>query len=710
MTTPGLRDLILLASVLEVQLSPRGDFGAMRVEHPRWDDNRYCRDVLVVETGTGRQHRLTRFANCTQVRWLTDDTLAVLKSDGSAEGKPQVYLYEGLLGDGWQVTAAEHGVDTFEPFAEGIVFVTRTPDDPEVNAREDHFGTYVHVEAEPGRKSLVYLDLARLGDHERAVARADKKERELLVRPEVELSTLLMEPLAIQGVVPSPAGDAVYVNAWPTDDLTRARESSVHRIALDPAAAIEEYVHREAASKRTNQDGGIAHESGERRQGRDRAYLGTAQRFNLPARAVLEAVSPDGARLLVRFPGRDARISTNAELWVGDRDALLDVGTPEDARMILRDVTAGVGQKCLAPIWHELGIDVFHAESTKGTIRRLDPDGIEPPRRIDTGEVSCQVEFQTTRTGQVAFIGDSPTTYPEAWALTDGGPQRLTDLGGQLDGWELGEVRTITWTSTDGTEIEGVLRLPPGFDSSRRYPLAFVVHGGPTWYDAEQWLSRQARFYYPEVQLAAQGVIVLRPNYRGSLGRGLDFQELNVGNLGVGDLWDLDGAIDHLEALGWVDTDRIGCMGWSQGGYISAFAGLHTERFAAVSVGAGVSDWYTYAISNDIPDFTRDFLGVDLFGDDRSALVASSPMAAINRAATPMLIQHGSDDQRVPISNAMELYRGLREREVPVELFVYPHFGHPITKPREHHAVMYQNLTWFRHWLLGEELNFEGVT
>ena len=706
MSTPGLRDLILLESVLEVRLSPGGDRAAIRMEHPRWDENRYCRDVVVADVESGRQHRLTRFAGCDQIRWLGDDTLAVLKSDGSPDGKPQVYVYEGLFGDGWQVTQAEHGVEAFEPFADGFVFLSRKPDDPRLEAREDLYGRYVHVEAEWGRKALYYLDLARLSGHERALARAEKDERERMVRPEVELSVLLEEPLAIQGVVASPAADAVYVNAMPTDDLSRERESSVHRIAVDAAAAVEEFMHRESALRRHDPDAGVIDEA----EQRDHSYLGTAQRLVLPPRATIAAVSPDGRRLLLKFPGRDSRMSTNAELWAGERDALLAAGTPEDARRVLRDVTAGVDQACFTPVWHDVGIDVLHAESTRCTIRRLDPDGIEPPRRINTGNVHCVWAFDTTRTGQVGFVGASATAYQEAWALTDDGPRQLTNLNSQLGDWELGEVRTITWTSKDGTEIEGVLRTPPGFDPSRRHPLAVVVHGGPTWFDSEQLLPKTARLYYPEVQLAAQGVLVLHPNYRGSLGRGLDFQELNVGNLGVGDLWDLESAIDHLDMLGWVDTARIGCMGWSQGGYISAFAALHSDRFAAVSVGAGVSDWYTYAISNDVPDFTRDFLGVELFGEDRSLLTASSPIAAISRARTPMLIQHGAKDQRVPISNAMELYRGLRERGVPVELFVYPEFEHPITKPRENHAIAHQNLSWFRHWLLGEELELEPPT
>jgi dipeptidyl aminopeptidase/acylaminoacyl peptidase len=270
-------------------------------------------------------------------------------------------------------------------------------------------------------------------------------------------------------------------------------------------------------------------------------------------------------------------------------------------------------------------------------------------------------------------------------------------------GWDLGTVETIRWKSKDGTEIEGVLRKPSNFDPAKKYPLVFVVHGGPTWYSSAYWITGEDLRYYPAIQFINKDVLVLKPNYRGSIGRGQAFMELNVNNLGVGDLWDLESAIDYLTELGWVDPERVGCMGWSQGGYISSFAGLQSQRFKAVSVGAGISDWYTYHISNDIPDFTTDFLSGSPFRD-RSLYEKTAPIRNLANAKTPMLIQHGSDDHRVPISNATELYRGLKEMGVPVELFVYPGFGHPITKPRENHAVLHQNLSWFSHYLLGEEL------
>ena len=90
-----------------------------------------------------------------------------------------------------------------------------------------------------------------------------------------------------------------------------------------------------------------------------------------------------------------------------------------------------------------------------------------------------------------------------------------------------------------------------------------------------------------------------------------------------------------------------------------------------------------------------------------SGAVRTAPISQLAQTRTPVLIQHGSEDRRVPLSNAMELCRGLKEMGVPVELFVFPGMTHPITKPRENHAVMHQNLAWFCHYLLGEELRLE---
>ena len=208
--------------------------------------------------------------------------------------------------------------------------------------------------------------------------------------------------------------------------------------------------------------------------------------------------------------------------------------------------------------------------------------------------------------------------------------------------------------------IEGVLHKPVGFQSGRKYPLLVVIHGGPT------GVSRPTPFsstsIYPIDLWVAKGALVLEPNYRGSAGYGEQFRALNVRNLGVGDAWDVLSGVDYLIAQGMADPDRVGTMGWSQGGYISAFLTTHdSARFKAVSVGAGISDWMTYYVNTDIHPFTRQYLKATPW-EDPEIYAKTSPITYIKGAKAPTLIQHGATDQRVPLPNAYELYQGLAGR------------------------------------------------
>ena len=208
---------------------------------------------------------------------------------------------------------------------------------------------------------------------------------------------------------------------------------------------------------------------------------------------------------------------------------------------------------------------------------------------------------------------------------------------------------------------------------------------------------------YPTDVWVGRGALVLKVNYRGSAGYGEKFRQLNVRNLGVGDAWDVLSGVDFLVSKGWVDPARVGCMGWSQGGYISAFLTTSTTRCAAVSVGAGISNWATYYYNTDITPFTIQYLGDDP-ADDPEIYRKTSPMSYVKQAKTPTLIQHGENDRRVPIANAYELRQGLEDRGVPVKMVVYKGFGHGITKPRAMRAVMQHNLEWFNHYLWGDPL------
>ena len=173
-------------------------------------------------------------------------------------------------------------------------------------------------------------------------------------------------------------------------------------------------------------------------------------------------------------------------------------------------------------------------------------------------------------------------------------------------------------------------------------------------------------------------------------------------NLGIGDAWDVISGIDYLVAQGLADNDKVGTMGWSQGGYISAFLTTHdSARFKAVSVGAGISNWMTYYVNTDIHPFTRQYLKSTPW-DDPKIYADTSPMTYIKQAKAPTLIQHGELDKRVPIPNAYELYQGLQDQGVPAKLIVYKGFGHGLTKPKAHRAAMEHNLEWFGKYIWGE--------
>ena len=180
-------------------------------------------------------------------------------------------------------------------------------------------------------------------------------------------------------------------------------------------------------------------------------------------------------------------------------------------------------------------------------------------------------------------------------------PMQVTHVSDQLKGFDTGKREVVRWKSGDGAEVEGVLIKPADFDPKKKYPLLVVIHGGPTGVDLP---SIAADRYYPVERFLAKGAVILKPNYRGSAGYGEKFRSLNVRNLGVGDYADVISGVDYLIAQGFVDKDRVGSMGWSEGGYISAFITCFSDRFKAVSVGAGISDWMTYYANTDITPFT----------------------------------------------------------------------------------------------------------
>jgi dipeptidyl aminopeptidase/acylaminoacyl peptidase len=341
--------------------------------------------------------------------------------------------------------------------------------------------------------------------------------------------------------------------------------------------------------------------------------------------------------------------------------------------------------------WKPGGLFFAASARTYAYLYKLNPD-TKAITKVSPVDRTVNSSFSLSKDGEtIASLRSDATSMAEVFV----GSKKLTDLNAQTAGWPAGTLDVVSWKSQDGATIEGVLHKPADFDPAKKYPLLVVIHGGPT------GVSRAVPFtstIYPIDVWVPRGVLVLEPNYRGSAGYGEKFRALNVRNLGVGDAWDVLSGIDSLIAKGMVDPARVGTMGWSQGGYISAFLATHdASRFKAISVGAGISDWMTYYVNTDITPFTRQYLKATPW-DDPEIYAKTSPITYIKQAKTPTLIQHGATDQRVPLPNAFELYHGLQDNHVPTKLIVYQGFGgvgHGPSKPKSNRATMDHNVEWF---------------
>ena len=688
---PTIMDLISLELPLNTTVSPDGSKIAYTVRFTNWEKNQFEIYSYIYDVSQERSFQLTRTGVVLQLHWIDDNTLASLKVDPGVRINPQVWIYEDLKGEGIQITDHKTGVQFFKPFAGGILFLADNPEKREKKARIDEYGSFVHFEQEESASTLYYTNIEKMKEYKEKVKQQNEKTK--IVEPVVELSNRLGKPLKIVSFVCSPLNDAIFLNCQSKDYEIYRYDTSQYRIQLNPDEVLEE-------SMKKSED-------------KDFSYMGELTRICLPKGASITDISPDGTKLLIRHKERDNMAYTQYDLWILDLTQVEEILEDEALATHMKKIAQNLDREIRPGVkWVEEGIFVSYVDGTKLRIAKIAESG--DIQVLDFKDIYPLLNFDISKGGFITIIGTSEKTIPEIYVSTKpiSSPswklKQLTSFGKKVENWDFGTVETIRWKSKDGTEIEGILRKPLNFDPDKKYPLLFRLRGGPRSYSSEFLLESVDRQLYPSIQFVHKDVLVVKPNHRGSYGYGQAFSDLQKDNLGVGELWDLEGAIEYLDSLGFIDTTRVGCMGWSYGGYVSAFAGIHSDKFCAVSVGAGCSNNYNYYVTRDNPQVMAHYLSGSPF-INRVNYVKTAPISKIKQAKTPMLIQHGARDRAVALYNAKELYRGLKDMNVPVELFIYPDMGHSISRPRELRTEMLQNLTWFSHYLLGERLEFPGA-
>ena len=290
------------------------------------------------------------------------------------------------------------------------------------------------------------------------------------------------------------------------------------------------------------------------------------------------------------------------------------------------------------------------------------------------------------------FLKASDDKPAEIISLEGAVESRLVSLADTVAAYAPVQPKVVSWKSRDGLAIEGVLFLPFRYQPGRRVPLLVELHGGPTGVALAQFPVPRT---YPTQAFLENGFAVLLPNFRGSSNYGADFRLKNIQSQGFGDFDDVMTGVDLLVRQGIADPDRLGVMGWSYGGFLTAWTIGHTDRFKAASVGAPATDWITYYAQSDGPRSTL----LTYFGgtpwERPDSYSRHSPRAGIANIRTPSLLQIGALD----INHNNEIYWSLTDRNIPVEYVMYPREPHGFSEPEHQRDVMERNLRWFSRWL-----------
>lgn len=402
------------------------------------------------------------------------------------------------------------------------------------------------------------------------------------------------------------------------------------------------------------------------------------------------AFSPDGSKIAWLSMEHDGYESDKNRIFVMD----LKSG-------VKTDLTENWDYTADQFAWYPDGKKIYFIAPYQGVTPVFSIDVASKEVKFVTGKQDiCDYAALAPVDGETLVTMRHSFLYPnEIFAVKDNQATALTSVNKEiLEQIEAPKVDKVMVPTTDGKEMTTWVLYPPKFDPAKKYPAILYCQGGP-----QQAVSQFWSYRWNLMLMASEGYIVIAPNRRGLPGFGTEWNAQISGDYPGQNFRDYLSAVDYMKQYPYVDSEHIGAVGASYGGFsVYMLAGIHEGRFAAFVAHAGIFNTEAQYLETEEMWFANWDLGGPFWDKDNAVAqrtFANSPHRFVDRWDTPILVTHGEYDFRILSSQGEMAFNAARLRGVPAEMLIFPDENHWILKPQN--AIMWQRVffRWLDRWL-----------
>jgi dipeptidyl aminopeptidase/acylaminoacyl peptidase len=644
--------LLKLSRVSDPQVSPDGRTIAFTVQTVDVAANKKFSNIYTIPVGGGSPARITSSGDTNErPRWSPDSHQIAFISDRS--GTSQIWMMDADGANPRQVTSLATGAGgvLYSPDGKNLVFTSEVF--PECGA--DNACNTQRLDAEKNSKVNARIYTTLLYRHWTQWQGARR-------------SHLLVTPVSggeAKDITPGNRDVPPFSLGGPDD----------YAISPDGAEVVYAAISDDVPAISTNSDLYVVPISG-----------GEPAKITLnPGADNSPAYSPDGKYLAWRTQLRPG--------YESDRWRLV---TLERATGKLTSLTEGTDRWVTGFTWSPDSARLFFTLEDRGRqgVQMVPVTG-GGARTIVSGSSTID-DIDLTPDGKtLVYLGQSGSRPNEIYSAQSGGAERqLTHFNDALlSEYQLPKLEEFSVEAPDQARVSSFLLKPPGFRADRRYPVLFLIHGGPQSAWGESWTYR-----WNAQVFAGAGFVVVMPNPRGSTGYGQKFIDDINADWGGRPYNDIMAVVDNVASQPWADPDKMAAAGGSYGGYMVNWILGHTQRFKALVSHAGV-----YDLASEFGETEELWFPLWEFGgapwENPEVYTMFSPSSYVKEFRTPTLVIHGERDFRVPFGQGLQLYTALQMRKVPSKLLLYPDEGHWIGKP-QNSVLWYKTfIEWVTEWV-----------